>query len=61
MNVIMEKLREIFKSTQKSELEGVFSANNNRVDSCTYEKFRFVYLVYYAKNRFYLLIKHFFW
>ena len=43
MNVILGKLQEIFKSTQKSELEGVFSANNNHADKCTYEKFRFVY------------------
>jgi len=40
MNVILGKLQEIFKSTQKSELEGVFSANNNHADKCTYEKFR---------------------
>jgi len=37
---ILGKLQEIFKSTQKSELEGVFAADNNHADKCTYEKFR---------------------
>ena len=43
MNVILGKLQEIFKSTQKSELEGAFAASSNHADKCTYDTFRFVY------------------